>query len=469
MLENIIYISPLIVLLSSIFIITFSEYKPDEQYRCFKFTKITLLFAFILTVIFYNKPLIYSITQGNYFTLFFETLLYISSFALLYLSRKWFIAKDIPAYKFCICLCTSVLCGSLLIRSTNLALTDICCIAIMLCNYQLLSYDSKRDNQLNTGVYRFSIIICCILLIFSVIIFYLSSGSLMYNDLHSYIDVHHSELPIFFASCTTLLSFSFLIGLAPLHFWFTEALGKTILPVFIYFILVPICSYFAGIIKFNIKIISPLADYFTCLYTSISLLSITIGAIGTCSGKNIRKILAYSSVYHLGVIFLILPNPTYLSSGLIYLISYMLAMYGICACLLGLKSKGEYLFTLSEFEGAAHKRPYISAMMSVFLFSLLGFPPFLGFIGYLSVFSSLVDNGQYLLVIYLLIAMLGLLYSYLRLIKTFYSDNRRQSFDYIDTSIYIAVMLNAILMIFLVLKPHYLIENLIFVIGEALI
>ena len=135
MLESIIYLSPLIVLLSSIFILMFSEHNEEEQYRCFKFSKIMMITAFIFTVIFYNKPLIAEVTSGNQYTLLFECLLYGGSLALLYLSRKWFASMGMSGYTFCGGIFVALLFGSLLIRSSNLLLSVVCCVFMMMGNY----------------------------------------------------------------------------------------------------------------------------------------------------------------------------------------------------------------------------------------------------------------------------------------------------------------------------------------------
>ena len=116
MLESTIYLSPLIVLLSAVFILMFSEHGEDEQYACFKFSKIMMLLAFALTIIFYNKPLIADITSGDKYTALFECLLYSGSLALLYLSRKWFASMNVSGYMFCGGIFVALLFGSLLIR-----------------------------------------------------------------------------------------------------------------------------------------------------------------------------------------------------------------------------------------------------------------------------------------------------------------------------------------------------------------
>ena len=178
--------------------------------------------------------------------------------------------------------------------------------------------------------------------------------------------------------------------------------------------------YWAAFIKLNIQVFAPVEPRMSIFCQGLALLSLFAGAIGACSGKNIRKIFAYSSVYQQGIIFLMLQrlSPDALNTAFVYLVVYLVAMYGVCACLFGLKNKGEYLFMLSDFEGASFKRPYISAALSIFLFSLIGFPPFLGFLGMFAVFSDLVLHNNFYQLAALLTALVILAYSYLQIVKT---------------------------------------------------
>ena len=139
---------------------------------------------------------------------------------------------------------------------------------------------------------------------------------------------------------------------------------------------------------------------------------------------------------------------------------YLLAILGICSCLFGLKKKGEYLFMLTEFEGAAQKRPYITAMMLVFMFSLLGMPPLSGFLGLFSALNYQALHHHFYQLIYLLIMMLVVGYAFLQIMRTLYFIEHKTAFDRADSGIYTAIFLNAILMLIIVLKPQFLAENI---------
>lgn len=461
MLENVIYLSPLIVLLSGIFILMFSEHGEDEQFGCFKLSKIMMFVAFLLTIIFYNKPLISEVTSGNYYTLLFECLLYGGGFALLYLSRKWFASMNISGYTFCGSIFIALLFGCLLICSHNMLLSLICCLFLIMGNYALLRGSSAK-NEMTDGVinYLYALIICILLAGLSLLILYRYVGSFDYDDIKIFLSLNINNPWLFVAAASILMILMFMIGLAPLHFWLVQAAQKSVLPVFAYFIIVPVCACWAGFIRVNVEAFAPFNEDFYLFYKSAALLSISLGALGACSSKNVHKILASGTIYHFGIVLLVMQSFSLnaVNSGLIYLLVYLLAMYGICACLFGVKIKGEYLVMLDEFEGAAYKRPYISAIMTIFIFSLLGVPPFLGFLGLFSALSYLAINNSFYQLGYIMLMIIVLSYGYLQIVRSIYFEKSKENFDRADSGIYVAIFINALLIIIIMLKPHYLMQ-----------
>ncbi len=462
MIEGLVYFSPLLIAIIAVLILMFGEHEEDEQYRCFRFSRVMMLISFALAVIFYNKPPITGLSDGSSFALVFELLLYAGGFVLLYLSRRWFAAMHRLAYVFCGCLFMSLLFGYLLISSYNLALTAVSIIMICISNYILLKdSDNQREISFGTRLYLLLTFVCMFMLVGASVLLYHRCGALDYEVLRLYFELNKDSAETFVLATMMILPFLFLLGLAPLHFCVAESLGKATLPVFAYLMLMPITAVWGGFIQLNVSMLTPVLPLFRLFYIAIALASVGIGAVGACSGQNIRKIFGYASVYHFGIAFLTLRRftPNAINASCVYLFAYLLAMFGICACLFGLKKKGEYLFMLSEFEGAAQKRPYISVMMVIFMFSLLGLPPFIGFLGLFSALNYLALHHHYYQLLYLLTTMLVLGYAYLQIIKVLCFEERKTSFDRVDRGIYTAILLNAVLMAILILQPHYWLED----------
>ncbi len=462
MIENILYLSPLWLLTLGIAVLFFCYIRDAAVGTVFRLAKIFIILSFGCSVIFYNRTAFADFLQADKFTLLFETMLFVAMCATLFLSRKWYTSMNVGCALFGCGLLTSGLAGIILIMSKNLGFTWAAFILMAVANYLLfIRADKRKDIYISSRLYAFSAVSVLCLFSIGVLFLYTQTQDLSYDILGGYFENGATEITTFLTATILILAFVFFLGLAPLHFWYTETTGQIVLPVFTYFTLVPISACWAAFIKINTLVLSSVEPRLTLFCQGLAILSLFVGALGACSGKNIRKIFAYSTVCQQGIIFLVLQHLTAdaLNTAFIYLVVYLLAMYGVCACLFGLKNKGEYLFMLSDFEGASFRRPYISAMLTFFLFSLIGFPPFLGFLGVFAVVSDLVFHNNFYQLGFLLAAFLILVYSYLQIVKTLYFENSNIAFDRADRGIYTAIFGVALLMVIITLQPHLLIQN----------
>lgn len=462
MIENALYLSPLWLLVLGVAALFVCYIREAAVGTVFRLAKIFTIMSFGCSVIFYNRTAFADFLQADKFTLLFEIILFAAICATLFLSRKWYASMNVGCALWGCGLLASGLAGLLLIMSKNLGLTWAAFVLMAAANYlQFIRADKRKDIYISSRLYAFSAVFVLGLFSGCVLFLYMQTNDLNYDILGGYFENGAAEIKTFLAATVLILAFVFFLGLAPLHFWYTETTGQIVLPVFTYFTLVPIGACWAAFIKMNTQVLSSVEPRLTLFCQGLAILSLFVGSVGACSGKNIRKIFAYSSVCQQGIIFLVLQRLTAdaLNTAFIYLAVYLLAMYGVCACLFGLKNKGEYLFMLSDFEGASFRRPYISAMLTFFLFSLIGFPPFLGFLGVFAVVSDLVFHNNFYQLSIVLAAFLVLVYAYLQIVRTLYFENSNIAFDRADRGIYTAIFGVALLMVILTLQPHFLIQD----------
>ena len=136
--------------------------------------------------------------------------------------------------------------------------------------------------------------------------------------------------------------------------------------------LVPLFALFAVFVKLNTIVFTSYATELNFVYSVFGIVSLIFGAIGANSSRNLRKIFAYSSVYNLGIMLLLVSpfNSSNLLGGFIYLQVYVLALFGIYTSFYSFKSNGVYLTNLNMINGIAKVRPFISAAMLFFMISL---------------------------------------------------------------------------------------------------
>lgn len=463
MLENIVYFSSVwILLIAQIFLLLRKSEEENHLYN-FRIAKVFTFISFSLAIIFFNKTAFPEVIDNNSFIFLFRIILYCCIFSILFLSKKWYSSMNTSSYLFCEGIILSLISGNILLMSNNLLLSVCAILSIFLAGYILyLHADKKKELYLSAKMYASFALFFSFLLIIGTFLLYDKVEHFNYMDISNYLKIHTHNINIFFILSLLLLVILFMTALVPLHFWFTETMGQIILPVFTYFILVPPVLGIATIIRWNIAIFGPYSELFATFYHLIALLSIVIGALGACSGKNIRKIFAYNSIFHQGIVLLMLQQFDILSlnNAFLYLFIYLLAMLGICTSLYGLKIKGEYLFMISDIEGASLKRPYISAIMTALMFSLMGFPPFLGFLGIFTIFDELIRITGYYQLAIIVFSLIIISYAYLQIIKALYFEKSKENFDRADIGIYIALLFNILFMIIIMINPKYLLFDI---------
>ncbi len=462
MLEQIIYILPIGILLLGIGIFSLLRLFPEQNNRCFKLCRLIILSSFVLSVVFYNKPIIVGITSANRYLLLFQSVLYICALLLLFLSRKWFVGMKVSGQRFCYVVLLTVLAGNLLIVSRHLALTVSAMILMMFGQAWLIKDGGKKTSNQNALIYSISAFLFSCLLIVATTVLYKQCGTLNYTQLATYIEIYRHHLPVFSAAIILVFGFLFLLGMAPLHYWLTEILDSVKLPIFSLFILLPSCAVWIGFLRLNLKLLTFLTPSLHMFYLGIAVFSLAIGAIGATSCRNVRKIFAYGIVFQYGLMMLVLQhfNVHTIWTALFYWQTVLLSMTGICSILFGLKNKGDYLFMLNEFAGLGHKKPFLAGLLTVFLFSLVGLPPFWGGAGLFSVFNQLIIARHYYQIIFVAVMLLILAYAYLQIIKTLYFDENKDIFDRTDSNIYVLLVGILALMTIIMLRAAIWAEDI---------
>jgi NADH-quinone oxidoreductase subunit N len=163
----------------------------------------------------------------------------------------------------------------------------------------------------------------------------------------------------------------------------------------------------------------------------ISVLSMALGAIAALGQKNIKRLMAYSSIGHMGYALLGLAAGTALGARgvLIYLAIYVFTNLGVFACIQAMKRGGRQVETIADLAGLASTDPTLAAVFSLMFLSLAGLPPLAGFFAKFYVFVAAIQVGLYVpAVLGVLASAIGLVY-YLRLVKVMYFDEPAPAFD----------------------------------------
>jgi NADH-quinone oxidoreductase subunit N len=163
----------------------------------------------------------------------------------------------------------------------------------------------------------------------------------------------------------------------------------------------------------------------------VSIASMILGALAAIGQTNIKRLMAYSSIGHMGyaLIGLAPGTPEGIRGVLVYMVVYVFMSAGSFACIIAMRRRGRAVEQISELSGLARTDPGLALALAVFMFSMAGIPPLSGFFGKLYVFLAAVQSGLWALaIIGVLTSVVGAFY-YLRVVKVMYFDAPTEAFD----------------------------------------
>ncbi|MCL4477700.1 MAG: NADH-quinone oxidoreductase subunit N [Deltaproteobacteria bacterium] len=221
-----------------------------------------------------------------------------------------------------------------------------------------------------------------------------------------------------------LIGLGFKVAVVPFHAWAPDAYEGAPAPVTGFMATAVKTASFAAIIKLVIIVFNvykvPVSDALWVL----SALTMLVGNVVAISQKNVKRMLAYSSIAHAGyiVVGLVSGSVYGMSAAIFYLIAYTFTTTGAFAIVTYLEKKDGTGNELSDYSGLSKTHPVISLMMAIFLLSLSGIPPTAGFLAKFYVFSAAISNGYIGLAIFGIFTSIISLYYYLRVVYAMYFE-----------------------------------------------
>lgn len=429
----------------------------------FTLCKVFLLITLLSTVIFYNKSAFPDWWKNTSYTTLFKTVIYLISLLWFYLSSKWFLNKDRSSFLFYILVMGELLFFELLLSAQNLLLPAF--LVPLICWFNWLLLKLRRDEEKITTVARlcaFFSALFTLLLWGGVAMFYTYCGETSFAAVRNYLQqTTELSLGVYVAAGMIMASLLFMLAAAPFHSCFIGIISTAVLPVCGFITLIPPFVFLSCLINLMVNVFGPLNGFIRPVLLTFGTISLLIGALSANSENNMRRLFAFSSVYNIGfMLFSVVSfNGDAVLSAFAYTVIYVLAMAGVYTVFLGIKSRGEYLVCLKDISGLSVPKPYISAAILVFMVSLIGIPPLLGFLGRLSVINNLIVEGLWSHVIVLLLALLFMANAYLQVIRTIYFETPKNNFDRTDKAIYISLFINLVLVMMSILNPGWLLND----------
>lgn len=228
-----------------------------------------------------------------------------------------------------------------------------------------------------------------------------------------------------------LAGLAFKVSAVPFHMWTPDVYEGAPTPVTAFFAVAPKIAAIALLVRTMIGPFGELFDQWQQIIIFISIASMVIGALAAIWQKNLKRLLAYSSIGHVGYALVGLAAGS--EEGIrgigVYMAIYLAMNVGTFCCVLSMRHQGVLVEGIEDLAGLARNHPMMAAAMAIFMFSMAGIPPLAGFFGKLYVFMAAVNEGLYILAIVgVLTSVVGAFY-YLRIIKVMYFDDPEDVFD----------------------------------------
>jgi NADH-quinone oxidoreductase subunit N len=224
---------------------------------------------------------------------------------------------------------------------------------------------------------------------------------------------------------------AFKVSAVPFHMWTPDVYEGAPTPVTAFFATAPKVAAMALIVRVMIGPFGDLVEQWQQIIWFVSVASMILGALAAISQTNIKRLMAYSSIGHIGYALIGLAAGTQegVNGVLLYLTIYIVMNLGTFACILCMRQKEVMVERIEDLKGLSKTNPGMAMALGIFMFSMAGIPPLVGFFGKFYVFLAAIQAELYVLaVIGVLSSVIGAFY-YLRIVKLMYFDDPIEAFD----------------------------------------
>jgi len=395
---------------------------------------------------------------SNSFTNFFKILILIGTFFTLIITQDFIKETKINYFEYSLVLLLSVLGMFIMISANDLILFYLGLELQSLSLYILASLDRNNLKSNESGLKYFILSsLASGLLLYGCSLLYGFSGSTNFEIISS--NTNTDNIGTVFAMVFILVGLAFKVSAVPFHMWTPDVYEGAPSSVTSFFAIVPKVAGIAVFIRFMQIPFSDVIDQWQPILIFISLASMILGAVAAIGQTNIKRLIAYSSIGHMGFALAGISTSTVMgySSSITYISIYVVMNLGIFACIFSMKRDGKYCENLNDLSGISKHHPILSISLLVFLFSLAGIPPLAGFFAKLYIFIAVIESKMYTLAIIGLLSTVISAFYYLRIIKIIYFDDASKSFDQIkNLGISTTLFLSSLILVSFFVYPSFL-------------
>jgi len=329
---------------------------------------------------------------------------------------------------------------------------------LALCLYALVAFD--RDSKMGSEAAMKYFVLGALgsgMLLYGISMLYGAAGGLGFDAVAEVASAEGvGNKVLVFGLVFVIIGIAFKFGAVPFHMWMPDVYQGAPAPVVLFLSSAPKIAAFAMAARILIDGLEGLRGDWSDILIILSVLSMGIGNLVAIAQTNVKRMLAYSTISHVGFIFLglLAGTPAGYSAAMFYAIVYALMAAGAFGVLVMISHKGFEAENLDDLKGLGDRDPWLAAMMVLVMFSMAGVPPMVGFMAKLLVLEAVIDIGLvWLALLAVAFSIIGAFY-YLRVVKMIYFDKAEIVVPAdVGTGARIAVTVNGLSMLVLGMFP----------------
>ena len=464
MIDNLNFIYPeIFISLSIMFLLLLGVFKKNSTSLIYNLSIVFLIFTLALI---FNYPQQSNVNLFNdsykidYFSSFMKILTICSGIFVLIISSRYLKIFKIFQIEYSILILCSILGMMVMISSNDLIVFYIGLELQSLALYVLASFNRDQIKSSEAGLKYFVLsALSSGLLLYGCSLIYGFSGSTNFITISE--NINSTQFGLTFGIVFILVGLAFKISAVPFHMWAPDVYEGSPTSVTLFFAVVPKIAALTVFIRFLYVPFINMIDQWQMIIIFLSIASMIFGAVAAIGQKNLKRLVAYSSIGHMGFALAGLSSGTNegIQSSIIYISIYLIMNLGLFSCLFMMKRNDQYYENIDDLSGLSKNHPLISLSLLIILFSLAGIPPMAGFFAIFCVFSAVIKESMYFLAITGLLSTIISAFYYLRIIKIIYFDPEKEKYDTdYNIGLKITLSLSTLLILLYFIFPSRLVE-----------
>lgn len=373
-----------------------------------------------------TSQLLHGMFTNDAFTIYTKILIQLGALLILLLSIGFYREhEELGVCEFPVLIILAVVGMMIMVSADNLLTLYLGLELQSLALYVLASIHRDNSKSAEAGLKYFVLgSLASGIFLFGCSFIYGFSGTTSFTVLQEIYQQGNLSIGVLVGMVFVLVAFCFKASAVPFHMWTPDVYEGAPMPVTAFFTVAPKVAISAIFIRFTLVPFEGAAFDWQQIIQFAAAASMVVGAIGALKQTNIKRLIAYSSIGHVGYVLIGVASGSEegVRSSLIYLTIYLAVSVGTFACIMMVRRKDVMSEDISTLSGLAKTNPFIAMAMAIMMFSMAGIPPFAGFFGKFFVLFAAVEEGLLLLALIGVLASVISAFYYLRIVKILYFD-----------------------------------------------